>query len=313
MNKTEYIIVRQGRHHVGLKDKDGNFILECKYDKVLDYDDDGYIRFIQNECYGTIDLQGKTVISLNQGITHLGVFYSGVARARRDEIWYMCDVNGEPINEKRYKFIEPFKKGHYIAYNMDGEEVRLSDLGEEMSNTIIPKIKPSANSSKPENFDEQFFLKTLQRDYYNPNSDLHFFYRDTDLQFDTEKLYIPGEMYHAEKNLIVSDKLLRPVCKTRFLIVSSSAELFNQDTTFLVWDVYKLGGVTQVTLLYIPNEIVPIIQQHNVDLLKLNPVTAVDEPLQHAVRADLARKLCDSVHGQSLQPDWQSAMHDLVG
>ena len=48
MNKSDFIIISEGKYS-GLETKSGEKVLPVKYDKILDYDDDGYVRFIRDE------------------------------------------------------------------------------------------------------------------------------------------------------------------------------------------------------------------------------------------------------------------------
>ena len=43
MNKSGFIIVTENGLY-GLEDSEGHRVVPCEYDKILDYDDDGYIR-----------------------------------------------------------------------------------------------------------------------------------------------------------------------------------------------------------------------------------------------------------------------------
>ena len=44
MNKTRFVIVYNDAGQAGLQDENGQLVVPCQYDKILDYDDDGYIR-----------------------------------------------------------------------------------------------------------------------------------------------------------------------------------------------------------------------------------------------------------------------------
>lgn len=130
MNKSGYIIVNQGEHAVGLQDKDGREILPCIYDEILDYDDDGYIRFIKDGIIGTIDLEGDTIIPLSDGITHLGVFHGGTARAQKDGKWGLVDECGNEVTEFEYKKINAHYNDGYIATRMDDVKGFLNEYGD---------------------------------------------------------------------------------------------------------------------------------------------------------------------------------------
>ena len=98
MKKSDFIIVYEGKY-AGLKTKSGDFVLPCEYDKILDYDDDGYIRFIKDGIYGTIDLEGNGCIPLTKKLSHLGVFHQGTARACIDDAWGLVDTHGAHVTD----------------------------------------------------------------------------------------------------------------------------------------------------------------------------------------------------------------------
>jgi hypothetical protein len=86
MNKSGFVIVTENGLY-GLEDANGHKIIPCEYDKILDYDDDGYIRLLKGDVYSTITVKGKKAIPLSKGLTHLGVFWGGTARARKGNCW----------------------------------------------------------------------------------------------------------------------------------------------------------------------------------------------------------------------------------
>ena len=129
MNKSEFIIINNGEHLVGLQDKNGLEILPCIYDKIPDYDDDGYIRFIKNGIYGTIDLQGNIMIPHTLGLTHLGVFYKDVARAELNGKWGLVDIYGGEVVPFKYKSISAHYRNGYSATTIDGVKGFLSEDG----------------------------------------------------------------------------------------------------------------------------------------------------------------------------------------
>ena len=81
MNVTGFVIVYNDAGQAGLQDKDGKLVVPCQYDKILDYDDDGYIRVLKGDVYGTLEWNCQEVIPHSLGLTHLGVFYEGTASA----------------------------------------------------------------------------------------------------------------------------------------------------------------------------------------------------------------------------------------
>ena len=139
MNKSDFIIVYEGKY-VGLKNKSGDVVLPCEYDKIPDYDDDGYIRFIKDGIYGTIDLEGNVCIPLTEKLSHLGVFHKGTARACINEIWGLVDVHGAHVTDFVYKSIDAHRKYGYKAVTLKGKQ---GILGEDGS------FKVSSKQSKP--------------------------------------------------------------------------------------------------------------------------------------------------------------------
>ena len=128
MKKSNFIIV-EGNGLYGLDDKNGQRVVACEYDKILDYDDDGYIRLIRDGIYSTVDLQGKEAIPLACGITHLGVFYNGTARARKAEGWGLVDTNGKEVTVFTYKQINAHYNNGYVAVDSNGKRGFMTDDG----------------------------------------------------------------------------------------------------------------------------------------------------------------------------------------
>ncbi len=143
MNKSGFVIVDKGAHSVGINDKDGREVLPCVYDKVLDYDDDGYVRFIKGGVYGTIDFHGNIVIPLTAGITHLGVFHNGTARAQKNnDKWGLVDEQGNEVGDFSYKQINAHYGNGYKAYLMDNTVGFLSEDGTFTSHNKKEQPKP---------------------------------------------------------------------------------------------------------------------------------------------------------------------------
>ncbi len=143
MNKSGFVIVDKGLHAVGLNDKEGNEVLPCVYDKILDYDDDGYIRFIKDGVVGTIDFSGKIVIPLTIGITHLGVFHNGTARAQKhNDKWGLVDERGNSVSDFCYKQINAHYGKGYKAFLPDDTVGFLTEDGVFTSYNKKEKAKP---------------------------------------------------------------------------------------------------------------------------------------------------------------------------
>lgn len=122
----------------GLQDKDGQAIVAPEYDQILDYDGDGYIRVLKGEIYGTVDLEGHPIISHKRGLTHLGVFHNGAARARNSEGWGLVDEHGEALTPFTFSHINAHVTNGYVAYDANKQKGFLTDRGH---------FKPSTPSS----------------------------------------------------------------------------------------------------------------------------------------------------------------------
>ena len=115
----------------GLQDEKGDIVVPCIYTNILDFDGDGYIRVLKDEVYGTIDLNGNIVIPHSLGLTHLGVFHQGAARARNAEGWGLVDEKGKFLTPFTYRHINAhMKSGGYTAYDANDVKGFLSDSGE---------------------------------------------------------------------------------------------------------------------------------------------------------------------------------------
>lgn len=128
MKKSGFVIVEENGLY-GLDNKDGQRVVACEYDKILDYDDDGYIRLIRDGVYSTINLDGEEAILPSCGITHLGVFYNGTARARKAEGWGLVDVNGKEVTAFNFKQINAHYNNGYVAVDAEGKRGFMTDDG----------------------------------------------------------------------------------------------------------------------------------------------------------------------------------------
>lgn len=525
MNKSDFVIVYEG-NYAGLQTKSGDVVLPCEYDKILDYDDDGYIRFIKDGIYGTIDLQGQVCIPLTANLSHLGVFHKGTARARMDEVWGLVDVHGNHVTDFVYQSINAHRKNGYSAVTLDGKVGLLAEDGSfkvsskpskpkspyayiaTYRNHVAPArthngkwvfidenqkrindieywsmdhvlrngiyyvakgpnaygfadfegvplidewyehpykfdngfavcgikrrdangkeiIQPSGqpaycygvlnsagkylfrpvysslhwNDYKtkdcwfaededwayllfpdgtyktyakseisydglseciPESafdhdikndspalqthprlvttqyyslFDEEKFLFRLSPWLGSTMEPLEFYYRDTDADIEVKKLYKIGHFVRTDCDLEVSQKLLRPVHKLRFLIVArrflkavqtsgereeDSLSPFKEyripaNTHFLVVDVQRCGGITQIVLLHIPHGAMLLAEHFKIRSSKFKPKDCDGMDLKKAAEYDLQQKMSDCVHGHSLDENWCKAMCQPVG
>lgn len=140
MNKSGFVITYKD-NKVGLRDQEGREVVPCLYDRILDFDDDGYVRLLKGGVYGTIDLEGKVAIPHSSGLTHLGVFHGGSARARKDGRWGLVDEHGGEVAPFVYSDIHAHYRNGYKAVTAEGECGFLLEDG---------TFKPSGKRAAPE-------------------------------------------------------------------------------------------------------------------------------------------------------------------
>lgn len=531
MKRTSYKIVSEDGKY-GLKGSDGTVVAPCRYDKILDYDDDGYIRVLIGDVYGTLDLRGHEVIPHSLGLTHLGVFHGGTARARRDGLWGLVDEKGTSVGGFRYRRMEAHRPWGYLATTAEGQPGAVDEAGHfttgAAGTAIRSKIYPDigaahdgicaartyeyrwifinkdgrrigsyeyrslnpvlrdglysamvadhaytavhadgtpindetyayplhfhnglAECSKlhldpygkeitrpggqplydhgiltdkgsylfppvyyelhpndfkkrdcwyaeddhfsyllypngfmhiyrklqavkdplglhfippaevghaltpqeadallrrpkvvytghPRVLDTEQFLNNL-RQYTGGNlHDLSFYYRDTDAPIDADKLYPVGRIIRCGAEMEVSQKLLRPIRRTRFLIATEALHdvagfarfhhlpparmpfegyVVGRNQYFIVVDVFHYGGVTQILLLRLPHDAITLARAYGLKLTPklLMPVAPHYEPLLSYARHDLAHKMAQPIHGHSLSDRWIRKMYQPIG
>ncbi len=340
LKRSGFVIVDKGEHRVGLADKEGKEILPPEYDTVLDYDEDGYVRFLRGGFYGTVDLEGNVVIPLTLGLTHLGVFHEGTARARKQSRWGLVDERGNDVCEFRFRHINAYYDKKYKATTLDGTVGYLKEDG-----TFTPTGRRAGTSLrrhgseeyKPEEvcllelrrFSLEAFERYVARKIREDKKEWTLCYRDTDSPIDLG-FYQPGRVLQAGDFLQCSPLLLRPLHKTRFLLLTRHAlraSDYNEQvprelaipfrgivvhphTCFTVVDVQAYLRVVQVVLLEVPFQ-AAVIALRQGKPLQAGPILTAN--LQIEAKHDLSRKSAQGVHGNSLAPLWQEAMSQPVG
>ena len=358
MNKSDFVIVHQGKH-VGLTTAEGVEILPCEYDQIPDYDDDGYVRFIRSGYYGTVDLDGKVAIPLSLELTHLGVFHQGTARARKDGLWGLVDPHGQSITGFIYASMNAYYKYGYSVVTQEGQHGWLNAKGvfkpsgkpkvEPPTPDPVPKpeppkvVPPKVVPPKPKftvvathdytYFNTPKFLAKLDDWMGSILYPLDFYYRDTDAEVDVEQCYKPGHFIRIDSDLYLTQKLLRPVHKLRYLIAASSVISTQQRTRnavapppsegleyklpayshFLVVDVQRYAGTTQVVLLHFPHGAMLLAQQYGISASNFKPKGRDYLSLKEAARRDLLMRCAESVYGYSLQSRFTNLMQQPVG
>lgn len=143
MNRTGYVIFHE-KGKAGLKDADGHVVLPAVYDKILDYDDDGYIRVLKGDVYGTVDLEGKEVIPHSIGLTHLGVFHLHTAWAMKDGRWGLVDEKGNAVGAFDYALMGAHRKWGYTVTTLDGQLGIVNEKG-----VFTPSVQPHKPAPAP--------------------------------------------------------------------------------------------------------------------------------------------------------------------
>ena len=326
------IVWDQGR--CGLVDAQDRVVLPCAYDKILDYDADGYVRFLLDGTYGTVDLEGRVCIPLAEGLKHLGVFHSGSARASKDDRWGLVDAWAKPVGEFAYTTIDAYNHGGYVAIRVDGVRGHLSPQGV-FTPQKSPKPKPQelVERFRFSLFDETSFWDQLASWTGNYFHSLQFYYRDTDAAIQVDALYKRGQVLWIDQPLTLNPRLQRPVHRIRFLIASRLVPLSDSDTDmdrqnsrssnpacrldahscFLVCDVQRCGSVSQVVLLHLPQPVVFLAEKYRLNLGKFKAKDCFGMPLVQAAEYDLQHKLCACVHGDSLSEERVREMYQPVG
>lgn len=451
MNKTGYVIFHENGK-AGLKDAHGHVILSAEYDKILDYDDDGYIRVLKGNVYGTVDFEGHEVIPHSLGLTHLGVFHLHTARAMKAGRWGLVDEKGCSVGTFNYALMGAHRKWGYTVTTLDGQQGVVDEKGNfTPSTTKAPAHTATNKPLYPDKYDyppsfykgfavchrhgkygilkhdgtylfpmvyaainwndfkkedrwfaeddracyllypdgsrkiylksqaeraplgigkipdkeidkniteeqlewvlaepkdiltlhpkipiaEKFFdgLREWTGRTFDP---LNFYYRDTDAPIDVDKIYKKGKIIRCGTEMEVTQKLLRPVHKLRFMV--ASPRLFRTDDYptrnrkeledspfedyvigrnlyFIVMDVFHYADMVQVLLLQLPHDAVAFARQQHIKIKpqSLKAVGPDDEPLVQFARHNLQIKASKPVHGFSLSAKWVKKMWQPIG
>ncbi|EGO0809548.1 WG repeat-containing protein [Campylobacter lari] len=92
----------------GFIDKQGNFIIEAKYDYAWDFRED-LARVKLNGKYGFIDKQGNLVIEAKYDV--INDFNEGLARVKLNGKYGFIDKQGNLVIEAKYDVINDFNEG----------------------------------------------------------------------------------------------------------------------------------------------------------------------------------------------------------
>ena len=193
---------------------------------------------------------------------------------------------------------------------------------------------PTVHPQKVKVFDQEKFVTNLRHWLNNYSEAFHFYYLDTDAPVSIKKSYKKGQILRAGRYIEVSDHLLRPVTKTRFIIASHNlpdrenivrnirnaanlpffeGNIIYPKARFVVLDIYSYAGITQILLLHLPIYVIRLALQHQIKLTQIRFYDNKGRRLSQAARLDLQTKLSDMVHGISLSPEWQKKMYHPIG
>lgn len=344
MKRSGFLIIHDQSGKAGLVDAEGREVVPCIYDKILDYDNDGYIRLLLGGLYGTIDCKGQTAIPHQLGLTHLGVFHQGSARAQKDGRWGLVDEQGKAVTDFSYLNIEPHNKWGYKATNEMGQTGMLSENGHFAPHALHPKFREAQSASKQKptkiaqyylrRFSPRRALDRLQRQWWQwAERDWKFYYRDTDFP-PLPSYYKPGNLLRCGRVVEVFPELLRPAHRYRLCLACK--KVIEQDyfmklhilekeewpygkyslppnAYFGVYDVVHHAGITQILLLQLPYGFVQLAQEEELPWHEIDFYKPSQGHLKEWAYDDLLEKLAAHTHGHSLLPKYQAKMHPLLG
>lgn len=169
---------------------------------------------------------------------------------------------------------------------------------------------------------------------------LQFFYRDTDAPIDAEKMYPIGKVLRTGFYTSLSVKLQRPAHKTRFLIASAHAALLgaiedkdmreralyfsphaeewnqaviHRNAWLKVLDIYKVGDVTQILMIQIPETAARLLGDQESIFKFVNDAAGNGTTLVDIARRSLDDKMRQLVHPRSTDKEFEKLMHQPIG
>lgn len=169
---------------------------------------------------------------------------------------------------------------------------------------------------------------------------LQLFYRDTDSDIDVDRMYTIGKVLRTGFYTSVSTKLQRPAQKIRFLIASAHAALLCSDENgsvnetglnfspraeewrhavisknawLKVLDVYKVGDITQIFMIQIPETAAMFLGDNQTVFNFINEAGGNGTTLVEIARRSLDEKMKQLVHPRSMDTDWLELMSRPIG
>lgn len=169
---------------------------------------------------------------------------------------------------------------------------------------------------------------------------LQLFYRDTDTDIDVDRMYPVGKVFRTGFYTSVSTKLQRPAQNTRFLIATGHAALLCSDENgnvnetglsfspraeewrhavisknawLKVLDVYKVGDITQIFMIQIPETAAMFLGDNETIFNFINEAGGSGTTLVEIARRSFDEKMKQLVHPRSTDTDWVALMSRPIG
>lgn len=221
-----------------------------------------------------------------------------------------------------------------LLYRIPPKEYNNNITEDDIENTYHPQVLFSENYTI---FNVSKYFAALTNWTGEWAYPLHFYYRDTDAVIDVKKLYKKGSIIRCGSIMEVTDKLLRPVCKTRFLIASRgfysrhnwdtryirnevdykpidfSDFVIHPNACFVVLDVMSYANMNQVLLLNIPYGAAALAKKHKLKMSNIKPIDKDGIDLKTSAKKDFQDKMNKSIHGYSLSNCWLDKMYQPIG
>lgn len=297
-----YDVEKGSRHN--LMRRDGSFVLEEWPHRVSP---------VYNGCFtfgNTIRKTKTTPTRYIEGLAHVSglivfpMIFDGLHRSGDNDAVFAAKYNEEQMFVHEGAVFDPSKK-HY------------------------PSLAPVSN-----------FGELIEKSINWVLPGLQFFYRDTDACIDVEAQYPIGKVIRSGFFVDMSAKLLRPAHKTRFLIAAAHAAhigafsteeekkealiyspkaeewnhaVLHKNTWLKVTDIYRVGDVTQILLLQIPETAAKFLGDEKAFFKFVDESGDEDSSIIDMARQSLDAKMRDMIHPRSLDSDFTKRMNQPIG
>lgn len=109
-------------------DKNGNRCYEASFSYVGDFKYGFACVMNEEQNFTHIDYKGKFLHG--EWFQDLGIYHKGFATAKDEIGWFHIDFKGNALYDFRFKTLEPFYNKWAFAETLDGEKVRVNEVGE---------------------------------------------------------------------------------------------------------------------------------------------------------------------------------------